>query len=638
MRKTLLFCALVISARSFALLSPIVDSIPMSDGKKLAADVYIPTGMTSGPVILIQTPYNRALYRINALPLGINGNLNSSNYILVIVDWRGFYGSAAAASLHAPAQGLDGYSCVEWIAQQSWSNGKVGTAGASALGKIQFQTAEYNPPHLTCIAPTVAAPQFSYFEYYPNGDLRTEYLDKLDQLGFGLKATVMGNQLYNNTWHFVENANFYPDSIRVPCLMIGGWYDHNVKDMMEFFPAIVSRSPASVQNQHRLLMGPWAHGGHSIAHVGTANQGQLTYNNAAGWNDSLSLLFYDFYLRNRPNGWDQSPRVQYYQMGENTWQSSTTWPLTGPISTRFYMYADHNLDNSAPTRANDSITYSYDPRDPSPTYGGPTLRSDLNQGPFDQSDTVESRHDIAIFSTDALRQNVVMKGNAVIHLKVSSDRYDTDFDVRLTDVYPDGRSMLLDHGTMRMRYLMGFTAADTAPIIPGRVYDCPITLPFTCNTFLTGHRIHIDVTSSNYPAFNRNMNNDAAQYPANSLDTLVNPLVARNTVYTNTTHASYVELPLVGYVAPNGIIAIDGEEDIRIYPNPASDELHVLLDQKTTGSIKLFDLTGALIKSQEINGADNVLAIKGVAAGMYVLQVESPRGKNLKKIVINADK
>src|SRR4051812_46835595 len=153
MKHILLFVLLTFSLNSFALLTPITDSITMSDGKKLAADIYIPSGMASGPVILIQTPYNRALYRAS-LPLGIGLNLNSSNYIFVIVDWRGFYGSAAAAVLHPPAQGLDGYYCVEWIAQQSWSNGKIGTSGASALGKIQFQTAEYNPPHLTCICPT----------------------------------------------------------------------------------------------------------------------------------------------------------------------------------------------------------------------------------------------------------------------------------------------------------------------------------------------------------------------------------------------------------------------------------------------------------------------------------------------------
>lgn len=618
MKHLLLTLSLVLSLHCFAILTPIVDSIPMSDGRKLAADIYIPSGMTSGPVILIQTPYNRLLYRANALPLGVNGNINSSNYIFVIVDWRGFYGSAQAATLNPPPQGLDGYYVVEWTASQAWSNGKIGTAGASALGKIQFQTAKYNPPHLTCINPSVAAPQFSFYEYYPNGDLRTEYLDKLDQLGFGLRTIVMNNPVYNTAWQYTESANFYPDSIRVPCFMIGGWYDHNVKDMLEFFPAIVQRSPANIRGQHRLLMGPWAHGGHSTAKVGTATQGQLTYANAAGWNDSLAILYFDYYLRSQANGWDQSPVVQYYQMGENTWHSSTAWPISGPVATDFYMHSSGSLDNTAPTSAADSSGYAYDPTDPSPTYGGPTLRSDLAQGPYDQSDTVESRHDIAIFSTAVLPQDVVMRGNAVIHLKVSSDRHDTDFEVRLTDVYPDGRSMILDHAPLRMRFRNGNRAADTSGIVPGQVYDAVMTLPYTCNTFLAGHRIRIDVTSSNYPAFNRNMNNDAAMYPNNSLDTLINPLIATNTVYTNSTNASYVTLPLVGYTAPNGITSI-AQDQLMLYPDPARDKVHIAASG--TSVISLYDMMGQQVLSQKIDGAADI-DVSALSSGIYTVRLE----------------
>jgi len=157
----LLVSTFIIPKNIVAQLTPIVDSILMSDGRKLAADIYIPTGITQGPVILIQTPYNRTLYRFAGLPLQIKYNVNSSNFIFVIVDWRGFYGSSAAAYSGSPTRGEDGYDCVQWIAQQSWSDGKVGTWGPSALGKVQFQTAKENPPNLTCICPLVAASQFA---------------------------------------------------------------------------------------------------------------------------------------------------------------------------------------------------------------------------------------------------------------------------------------------------------------------------------------------------------------------------------------------------------------------------------------------------------------------------------------------
>src|SRR5436190_13341417 len=131
----------------------------------------------------------------------------------------------------------------------------------------------------------------------------------------------------------------------------------------------------------------------------------------------------------------------------------------------------------------------YDPTHPSPTIGGPTLRPDLEQGPYDQRDSIEGRSDVLVFDTGILTQNVILKGSAIVHLKVSSDRLDTDFDIRLADVYPDGRSMLVNDGAARMRFRNGFAAADTSAIAPGQIYDCTINLPATAITFLTGHHL-----------------------------------------------------------------------------------------------------------------------------------------------------
>jgi len=146
-------------------------NIPMSDGQTLKADIYLPTGWTSGPTILIQTPYNKNLYHLG-LPLGIGLGQPNMQYAIVILDWRGFWGSSAAAYQGAPAMGEDGYDVVEWIAAQSWSDGNIGTWGPSALGKVQFATAKEHPPHLKCIVPVVAASQTNYEEYYPGGSYR----------------------------------------------------------------------------------------------------------------------------------------------------------------------------------------------------------------------------------------------------------------------------------------------------------------------------------------------------------------------------------------------------------------------------------------------------------------------------------
>lgn len=602
-----------------AQLNPQVDSIPMSDGRKLAADVYIPSGMSSGPVILVQTPYNRLLYRLN-LPLGVGLNLNSSNYIFVIADWRGFYGSASAAYLGAPSLGKDGASAVEWIYQQTWCNGKIGTWGPSALGRVQFQTAKENPPHLTCICPLVAAPYYDYDEYYPNGALRTEYVEQLNTLGFGVGTVLMQHPVKDLTWNYIENLNDYPDSIFVPCLMIGGWYDHTVEFMLPFFSAIQTQSPINVRSKHRLLMGPWVHGGHGIAQVGTQPQGQLSYPAASHWNDSLALQHFDYYLRNINNGWDASPAVQYFQMGEDAWHNCPSWPPAGSASVNFYLHKDGSMDNNQPAAGSDSLNVAYDPNNPSPTIGGPTLRNDLEQGPYDQAPDVESRNDVLVFTTPTLTQDVEMRGQATVHLSVSSDKFDTDFNVRLTDVYPDGRSMLLGDGVMRMRFRNGTTAADTALMTPGQLYAIDIDLPNTCITFLAGHKIRLDVTGSNYPRFNRNMNTGGPMYPGNSMDTLVNPVTATNTVYTNATNSSYITLPLVNYNAINEIHA--QQNIISVYPNPAKNNITLVTLDGGNYSFTIYNATGQNCGTHQLNGSGS-FDISTLAKGNYLIEFYS---------------
>lgn len=627
-RNLILLTLCLVAKPGFALLTPTVDSIPMKDGRKLAADIYIPSGMTQGPVILVQTPYNRQLYRVGGLPLGIGVNVNASNYIFVVVDWRGFYGSRNAGYAGSPDRGTDGYYTVEWLASQSWSNGKIGTWGPSALGKVQFQTAEYNPPHLTCICPLVAGPQFSYAEYFPNGSAKTEYIEQLDGLGFGISPVIMGHPYYDLTWNFTEQLNFYPDSIRVPCFMVGGWYDHNIEVMIPFFSALQSASPLNVRDKHKLLMGPWVHGGHGTAQVGTTVQGELNYPNANNKNDSVALMFFDHYLRNVNNAWDQQAAITYYQMGQNVWQTASSWPPSGTSDVKFYFHNNGGLDNVRPTQASDSLTFSYDPNDPSPTIGGPTLRMDLDQGPYDQRAAVESRNDVLIYTTNTLVKNVVLKGQVKVRLRVSSDKFDTDFTIRLTDVYPDGRSMLVNDGIMRMRFRDGNTQAQVSLMTPGVVYDCEIDLPNTCLTFLAGHKIRIIVGSSNYPRFNRNMNTGGVMYPGNSLDSLVNPVTAKNTVFASSANASYISMPLVGYNNSVSSARMD-QNALHLSPNPAASTLVIKSDMRfDEPNIEIFDRLGRKVISPLTTESPDsyTVDISGLLPGIYTVLVKSPSG------------
>lgn len=607
-------------------LTPDVDSIPTIDGKMLAADVYLPdtSGGQTYPTILIQTPYNRQLYRW-WLPL-VGLDIANSPFAFVIIDWRCFYGSAAAC-VASYDRGLDGYDAVEWIAAKPWSDGQVGTWGPSALGKIQFETAKHNPPHLVCCVPLVAAPQMNYDAYFPGGCAREEYIEQLDALGYGMSPILYANPYYNWLWAYSESTTFYPDSIAVPMLMIGGWYDHNSKEGIEIFEGMRAQSDVSVRNQHKFLIGPWVHGGHGTAQVGSSQQGELSYPAAAGWQDSLAWRFFNYYLLGQSNGYDTLSPYIYFQMGDDEWRYTANWPESGYADYNLYLKKPGILDAGIPTSSTDTMGYDYDPRDPSPTVGGPTLRIDQFQGPYDQSDSVESRNDILIFTSPELSQDVSIQGYPKVVLYVSSDRKDTDFAVRLTDVYPDGRSMLLLDGIIRARFRNGFTTADTASMVPGNVYMVEAEMNPTSHTFLAGHKIRVDITSSNYPRYNANMNDGGEMYVAG--DTMI----AHNVIYCNSIYPSHLVLPLMTYPAS---IEKENAASLKIFPNPFSEQLTVEIPEEWQGSsdlrAEIYSEDGKLVYIHEFSAASVVKLNPELVSGQYLLVLMN--GSSVKSVVV----
>ena len=628
MRLLIIFSISLMSLTTLGqLLNPMVDSIAMRDGKKLAADIYLPNSAGTFPVILVQTPYNRLYYRSIGLPL-VKFQLQSSHYAFVIVDWRCFYGSSQACVLQ-PDRGEDGFDVVDWITSQNWSSGKVGTWGPSALGRVQYLTAREKPAGLVCAVPLVAASQYNYLEYFPGGVARTEYIEQLDGLGFGMSGILYDNPVYNNVWAFTENQNYYPEKIEIPLLMIGGWYDHNANVMIELFKGLQQHSTQNVKERHRLLIGPWAHGGFGPAQVGTASQGELSYPNAAGWSDSLAKEFFDHHLRQVNNGWENSPEIQYYLMGENEWKIATSWPPFHSDDTLF-LHSEGELSYNKPQNLKISSALIYDPHDPSPTYGGPTLRQDLMQGPYDQSLIVENRNDNLIFSTKTLTKNIRIIGKPQIKLFVSSDRLDTDFVVRLTDVYPDGRSMLLSDGIIRMRFRDGYTANDTSLIIPGVIYPVLIELPELANTFLQGHRLRLIITSSNYPRYDKNLNNGGAMYAAGD------KLIATNTIFHDSPYPSFLTFQTdTSYSTTSVSEAVNA---IKVFPNPFSDNLFISNTfQAGKIEIRIFDIHGIKIGTYQANSKGSLipLQINTKENGLFIVQVISADGSFTQKVIRN---
>ena len=593
-----------------------VVSIPMRDGKFLAADVYVPSGGSTFSTILIQTPYNKNNFR-NGLPLGYLQNVNSSPYCWVVLDWRGFYGSVSA-SIASPQRGQDGYDAIDWIAAQTWSNGKVGTWGPSALGVIQYQTAKENHPSHICAVPQVAEPQTQFEDYFYGGVLEKSRLEQLDALGYGLSTTILANPYYSNVWQFSENSTFYPASIKIPTLQIGGWYDHNIDAMIDWYATSRALFDAPVRNKQWLLIGPWVHGGTGAAYVGSSVQGELTYPLAAQKCDVMARDFFEFYLLNNSNGWESTSPITYYELGKDTWGYSNGTSIAITDSEELFFKENGQLDVQAGLG---STSFVVDPRNPSPTLGGSTLKVGLVQGPMDQI-SLESRTDIETFSTPELSEDVAVSGRIKLNLYLQADQADVDIAIRLVDEYPDGRNMLINDGIRRMRFRNGYTLANEVFMTPGNVYNAEVDLPFVNYTWRSGHRLKVYVSGNNSTRWDVNLQNGGAMYTAGDTN------VATLQIQHNLAYPSKIILPSTYLV-----LATQEEQKMNtgiVYPNPVGANLN--LKHITTNAIfEITDIKGRLM----LTGVNttNSINLEDLGRGIYFLKVKHEGKESLFKLV-----
>ncbi|MBK8968529.1 MAG: CocE/NonD family hydrolase [Lewinellaceae bacterium] len=593
----------------------IVD-IPMRDGKTLAADVYVPDACTGCPTILIQTPYNKNTFR-NGLPLGFGQNLQSSPYSWVVVDWRGFYGSAAAATAQAN-RGQDGYDVLEWIKVQAWANGKVGTWGPSALGSIQYQTAKEKHPNHTCAVPLVAHPQQSYDSYFYGGVLEKSRLQSLDLLGYGLSPLILANPYYNLIWQIAENSSWYPQDIQIPTLQIGGWYDHNIDKMMDWYTATRNEAALAVRDKQWLLVGPWVHGGTGLAFVGSPNQGQLIYADAAFVNNQMALDFFNFYLLGTANGWENTPKITYYELGKNSWNTSNAASIE--IANTDTLFLNGNAAISTQPGGG-STSFSCDPKNPSPTIGGHTLSLGLQQGPFDQT-SLESRADVLPFSTAVLPADIAVSGRVRAQLYVQADQPDADIAIRLVDGYPDGRNMLINDGIHRMRFRNGYTQAAEAFMSPGQVYMVEVELPFINYTWKAGHTLNVYVSGNSSTRWDVNLQNGGTMYAPGDTN------IAQIQVHHSAQYPSKLLLP--GNNQLSATRDLLPATAVSLFPNPASGfvtvESTLPLDR-----YEIFDLTGKRIHAGKLPGGR--INVSGLQNGVYLVQFFSAGRTVMKKLV-----
>lgn len=610
MKKILLLLILNLGITVLGQMTPtMVVNIPMRDGKNLAADIYIPNNLTNGSVVLIQTPYNKNLFR-NSLPLGIHQNLNSSPFIWVVVDWRGFYGSQSA-SVSQPNRGQDGYDVIDWIVSQNWSNGKVGTWGPSALGGVQYSTAKEQHPNHLCAVPLVAHPQQSYDTYFYGGVLEKSRLQQLDALGYGLSPIILSNPYYSMVWQYSESTTWYPSAITIPTLQIGGWYDHNVDKMLEWYEAVRAQADISVRENQWLLMGPWVHGGTGSAYVGSSLQGELDYPNAAFKSDTMALDFLKFYLNDEANGWENTSKVTYYNLGKNEWKYTDFSTFENTSNTVLFLNQNQSLNQQI---GSGSSSFISDPRNPSPTLGGPTLSSGLDQGPYDQI-SLENRSDVIVFETTELNEDFFISGEIIANLNVQCNQPDADIAIRIVDVYPDGRNMLINDGIKRLRFRNGNTISDESFLQSDQIYTIQIETPHTVYTWKAGHKIKIFISGNNSTRWDVNLQNGGTMYQAGDTN------IANIQIHHSVTFPSSITLK--GGDLSLKINKISKENGIVIFPNPITNKLNL---SHNIEEYKIYNLEGRIIEESNLF-FQNEIDVSNMKNGFYTIQIKGMDGK-----------
>lgn len=521
--------------------------IPMRDGVQLAATVFkSPVG--SFPTVLVRTPYGRKnIPELDKLQL-----LVLTGYSLVFQDTRGRYDSEGEPLIFlSDGWGTlqDGYDTIEWIAAQKWNNGKVGMWGHSALGILSGLAAGAVPPHLTCQVIGFAATRGYEQIGYPGGAYRESLVDGwlTENQVPQMIPVFRAHPVRDDFWAQLDVASRH-EVINVPTMFVGGFYDCFQEGTLDGFAGRQTMGAEGARGKQKLIIGPWTH-----VNEFDVKQGQLTYPADSEFSTEINdtIAWFDYWLKGSNNGVMDKPAVTYYVMGDtsvanapgNVWKTSATWPPAS-TPTRLYLREDGALSPFSNT-GSWSGELTVDPNNPVPTLGGMNLED--NSGPWDQR-PLESRGDVLVFSTDPLAEPVEVAGRVQAVIHAESNLTDNDLTVRLTDVYPDGRSMLVCDGILRASFRESLS--NPTPITPGEVIPYAVDLWSTSLVFNTGHRIRLIVANTNAPRFEPNP--IYKQLGRNGL-----PDIALTRVHAGAQFPSHVVLPVVS--------GLTGITDWRVY-------------------------------------------------------------------------
>ena len=554
--------------------------VPMRDGVNLSVDVFLPCGDGPFPAILSRSPYESSSQ--SGLEKGVWWA--ERDYVFVSADCRGRYESEGEFYPHHPDI-RDGFDTVEWIAEQPWSNGKVGTAGGSYGGAVQWELAREGPPHLTAMAPhvygdnrysnvhyvggalqllltlmagvtfTTNTPVSNFGPIFDNGRvLRHLPLIDLDLETIGKKILWYRDWLthptYDDYWNEIDASDKY-DRIEVPVFMRCGWFDAYPPGMFRLWQGMRQHGKTELaRNNTKILMGPWSHGDPTGTRVGDLDVGPSSLIYTA----DEDKRWFDYWLKGIENGVMDEPPIKIFVMGANEWRLENEWPLARTEFTPYYLHSDSGANSLSgdgrlsPEKPGEEPAdrYDYDPDHPVPSVGGnlstagwgwtTTGHEPTVMGPVDQR-TIERRDDVLVYTTDVLNDDLEVTGPVELVLYAVSSAPDTDFTARLVDVFPTGESIVMSDGIIRARYRNGYEKTEL--LQPGEVERYSIEVFPTSNVFKKGHRIRVDVSSSNFPRFARNLNT------GEDVATGTRMQVAHQTVLHSSEYPSHILLPII---------------------------------------------------------------------------------------------
>jgi uncharacterized protein len=565
-------------------------AIPMRDGCLLKGDLYRPERNEKLPVLLNRTPYDKKFPLISGATLDAV-RAAQRGYNVVFVDCRGRFESEGKFTCFADELD-DGYDTIEGLAHQPWADGKVGTFGASYMGVTQWLAAKRTPPSLKAMVPSITASNYHDGWTYQGGAFSLFFNVSWLMITLGLARLVreradnpradaelnaimstidtmrdrmdflplkefplfregapyffdwLEHPYYDDYWKKLSIEESY-DKINVPALNIAGWYDIFQGGALRNYMGMKAKGPTPAARSQRLLAGPWHHSLPLPSLVGQVDMGFRASPVAIDL-DGLQIDFFDHWLKGKKNAIDQTAPVSIYVMGLNDWREEQDWPLPDTQWQKFYLHSrgransafgDGALATEEPGNE-PADSYLYNPLNPVPTNGGGLCcyANSVSGGAFDQS-AIEHRADVLVYSTEPLKEDVEVTGPIRLTLYASSSAPDTDFTAKLVDVTDCGFARNLTDGILRAR--VHESQSDPKLITPGKVYEYNIDMWSTANLFKAGHRIRLEVSSSNFPRFDRNPNTGHDQFT----DAETQP--ALQTVLHNRGNASHLILPII---------------------------------------------------------------------------------------------